>query len=375
MRTRLGRERRHLRNGGSWLALVLLLGACSGGNEAKPEPTGQTGGAPVSAGPVELTGSEHISDPEIAIDGEGTIHVVWVEGLTSEAHVVHRFLRKGQDWSAPVTLSEGYQYNGEPALLTKPDGQVCAFWKATVPEAALYMRCWTNGSWSPTEKAVDPQGLTAEYAPSFAPDGSPLALYGNSSNLIAFAGAPLTANGVSAASPTFAVDASGGYHAAWLQFANQTNELGGLVYRHSGDGGTTWDEPELLNEPQDIDFDQELVADKQGNVHWVSLDGTYRRWTRQDGWGDVARIDAAGLGHARLAVDAQGRARIVRPGTDGVYLAEQRTDGSWTEPALVTSTAGGPVDATSLAIDETGGLHLVWLTTGDNPVLFYAALG
>jgi hypothetical protein len=369
-----------IRPNGRWaigyLVTMLLLSACSGGTERKPPAEGRTAGAAGAARPVELTGAaDNISDPEIGLDGEGTIHVVWVEGLTSEAKIVHRFLAHGQEWSAPQTLTEGYQYNGAPTLVAKPDGQLCVFWKATVPEADLYMRCWANGAWSPTQKAIEPQGLTATYAPGFASDGTPVAVYEIPPDLVGFAGDSLTPDRVTAGRPAFAVDASGGYHTVWLQFAGQTNELGGLVYRHSVDGGATWEKPRLLNDPNDLDFSSALVADKQGGLHWVTVDGSYRHWTSTDGWSAIQVVDAGGLGDARLAADGDGRARIVRPGVEGVYLAQQRDDGTWTDLALIKATAGGPVAVSVLAVDGTGVNHIVWLTTsGNNPVLYYAAL-
>jgi len=358
MRLRSGDGRARWAIAGWCSAVLLLLAGCSA--EKAQTADRPSGGADVRA--FELANSsEPISSPDIAIDVAGTIHVVWVQGSTDRADVMARHLEPGKEWSTPEKLSEGYQYSSE--LLTRPNGQVCAFWKATAPEAALYMRCWADGQWSTAEKAIDPRGLTASYAPAFTPAGTPAALYAVPPNLVALSGTPLTLAGVTAGYPAFAVDAAGGYHAAWLQFANQTGEPGGLVSRYSSDGGTTWADPVVLSESGDAGFDQELVADGQGNVQWISSDGAYRRWTPEDGWGEVTHVGLAGLGQTRLAVDSEGRGLISRTAEDGVYVVKQNEDWTWTDPAPVQGSAGAAAEDAVLAVDAAGRIHVVWLTS------------
>jgi hypothetical protein len=111
-----------------------------------------------------------------------------------------------------------------------------------------------------------------------------------------------------------------------------------MIYRYSDDGGRTWSEPGLLNEQ--VWLTQELVADGQGNVHWLAVDGTYGPWTPTGGWSDAVQTGETGLRTARLAVDAGGRARVVVTAADGLYVAEQGADGTWAEPRLTLAGDG-----------------------------------
>jgi hypothetical protein len=225
------------------------------------------------------------------------------------------------------------------------------------------MRCWTSGEWSTAERAVQPRGLTAVYAPAFTASGTPAAVYAVPPDLVAISDTELTSAGVTAGDPAFAVDAAGGYHAAWLQFANQTKEPSGLVYRYSSDAGKTWADPISLSVDGDTAFHQQLMADRQGNVHWISSSGDYRRWTPRDGWSEVANIVAAEQGAPRLAVDAEGRGRIAFATADGVDVVKQRNDGTWADPTLVPASAGAAVEQAVLTVNASGRVVLVWLTS------------
>lgn len=259
------------------------------------------------------------------------------------------------------------EYNRSPKLLIDPDGGVCAFWQASVPEAALYERCFGEDGWSAAETGVEPRGLTTVFAPAFAPDGSAVATYEIPPGFIGFGDAALTVEGVTAAAPRFAVDSAGGFHVVWVQFADQADESG-MVYRSSSDGGATWSDLERLDETPLLTHD--LVADARGSVHWLHVDGTYRRWTLTDGWSQPAETDSGG----RLALDGDGTAWAVFPGIDGVYLAERQDDEAWSDTRLVEATAGGPVDAAVLAIDAAGVFHLVYVTSGEGSTITYVSL-
>jgi hypothetical protein len=351
------------------LFALVALSACSGETELETAEPGK---------PVETTrqqigepsrvaeGVESLSDPAIAVDGRGIVHLAWVEGLTSEAEIVHRYLSPGDEWSDPETLTEGFEHNGVPTFLVDPEGTACMLWQASAPEAALYQRCFKDRGWSDAETAVEPQGLTAVFAPGIGPDGSLVAAFEIPPSFIGFSGVALTAERVTAGAPALAVDAAGGLHVVWAQFADRKDESG-MVYRYSSDGGTTWSDLERLDETGLLTH--ELLADVQGNVHWLHVDGTYRRWTPTRGWGEPSITDGGG----RLAVDADGRAWAIFPGPDGVYLAHHGNDGGWSDAGVVEGTGGGPVDSAVLAIDTGGFFHIAFVRSGDHPSIIYVA--
>jgi hypothetical protein len=315
-----------------------------------------------------------ISAPAIAVDDGGAVHIAWVQGMTSEARIMHRVLANGTAWSAPADVSEGYEYNGFPRFLTGPDGHTSIFWAATSPEAALYVRRWENGAWAPTEIAVDPVGITATYAPGISPEGDPIAAYGVPPDVVGFDGVELTEDGVTAGSVAFAVDRAGGYHVAWFQFANQTDEPEGIVYRYSRNAGVTWGEPELLSEG--TWSAHELVADAHGQVHWLAMDGTYRRWTPSGGWEPpIDTRTGLSLVEARLAVDTDGLAHVVFATNEGLFIADQDADGAWSEPTSVAGAGDAVAQVAVMAIDESGRSHIAWVTHDPTPTLHYATAG
>jgi hypothetical protein len=366
--------RRHSRSGRRWrsglLVVTLVLGACGNGDTQTERRTGESENGERSGASIAHLGAGGHA-PAIAIDGDGVVHVAWVVGFTSEAEVVHRSLPPGGDWSNEVTVSTGFQYNGGPSLLVKPSGQVCVTWVALAPDTASYIRCWESGGWSPTEIAVPPRGLTATYAPAFAPDGTLHAAWEIPPATIGADDTTLTPDGVTAGSPALAIDAAGGFHVAWLQFANQTDAVEGMAYAYSSDG-TSWEVPARLN-PQGWST-HELIADEQGNVHWLAVDGTYRRWAPSQGWSEAMATGTSGLGNARLAVDPKGLARVVFTAPDGVYVSMQQDAGGWGSPEPVEGSGGVAAETVAVAVDPDGRLHIAWETSGDESEILYTTV-
>jgi hypothetical protein len=331
-------------------------------------------GVPSAARPREpvvlYDGPEAIDRPNLAVDEEGTIHVTWEVGFGNG--VAHRYLPPGEAWSEAEIVSGDHAFAGSPRLIPNPDGNVCLFWSALRPDG-LYVRCWLDGRWSDPEVAEESKGLTAEYAPAFAPDGTPQAVFGIPPSFIGFKEIALTVDGVTAGDPAFAVDAAGGFHAAWRQFANQTEEIGGWVHRYSSDGGVSWGDPESIDEepfggPQ-------LVPDEVGGIHWLGSGGTYRRWTQPNGWGGTVDIDPEAVASSHLTVSPSGLASAVFATPEGVFTATQAENGTWREPELVEVTRGVPSDAAVLAIDAAGRQHLVWRKSAQQPTLLYLMQG
>lgn len=312
--------------------------------------------------------AEHLEAPAVAVDADGVVHTAWVEGLADEARIVHRYLEPGGQWSQPEVLTEETAHNGAPSLVRHPGGRMCAFWGASDPQG-LHLRCFDDGVWSARE-LVEDRGLTASYAPGFAADGTLASVYEVPGWFIGFDGEELTPEDVTPAWPLFAVDTDGRLHAVWGQFASQTGGLTGSVHRFSEDGGETWSDPTLVD--GDVQG-SDLVADDEGNVHWMAGWGGYRRWTPDEGWSELVEADGVtGLNYGRLAIEDGGQVVAVFPASDGLYLAEQRDDGSFSQPWVVAA-GGTAVETAAIAVDEDRVRHLVWIAGGERPAIFYAA--
>jgi hypothetical protein len=342
------------------VGIVIILAACGGGgaNEEtknKEKPRGGAGS--------HLVQAKNLSDPAVAVDDTGVVHVAWLEGLTDQAKVVSRSRAPGKQWSAPETLSTGTTSAGAPVMAPNLEGHACTFWSALTP-SGVYMRCYERGDWSQRHQ-VD--GTYLGYAPGFAPDGSATVLTQGASCCIALGDVELSAPGT-AAGPALAVDSEGRIHVAWWQATAPEGQPTGMVHRVSADGGATFSDPEALDATNS--FGHELVADGQGRAHWLSQDGTYRRWSSGGGWGDaVQSASDSRLGNGRIAVDRDGRAVVVFPARDGVYVAQQSDDGSFAEPRRVRGTRDTSYDAAAVTVDDDRVPQIVAVTSGDQPTL------
>jgi hypothetical protein len=119
-----------------------------------------------------------------------------------------------------------------------------------------------------------------------------------------------------------------------------------------------------------------LVADAHGQVHWLAMDGTYRRWTPSGGWEPpIDTRTGLSLVEARLAVDTDGLAHVVFATNEGLFIADQDADGAWSEPTSVAGAGDAVAQVAVMAIDESGRSHIAWVTHDPTPTLHYATAG
>jgi hypothetical protein len=86
----------------------------------------------------------------------------------------------------------------------------------------------------------------------------------------------------------------------------------------------------------------------------------YRKWTPAGGWGEARQLAASEESgpNPDLAVDAEGRARVVWERFDGARYTAQAADGAWTQPVkLSESESSWP----QIAVDTNGVSHVVWV--------------
>jgi hypothetical protein len=313
-----------------------------------------------------------VQAPAIAVDADGIVHVVWVEGHTSDAVLVARSLSAGGEWSEPVTLSGEQSSPSQHFLERDPDGNVCVFWDS-IEASSVLQRCYGNEAWSGSDR-LGGRALGG-FEPAFDTDGDPIFLAAGASCCIVFDEVTLSAESPeTSGAPAMAVDSEGRLHAVFVQQSGPDDTELGMVHRMSADGGETWSQPEVFDSVGAATH--EVVSDADGRVHWFSSAGTYHRWTDDHGWSNADEPNGdEGLGSARLAVDSEGLAVAVFAGdADGVYLAKQEEDGTFGSPRLVSGTSGTDHEAVVVAVGDDGTIHLVALTASDDKTLTYLAV-
>jgi serine/threonine protein kinase len=123
---------------------------------------------------LNLTNNPGRSDEPVALaDRSGNLHVIWrdtslrTDGLGED--LLYRQRSAAGEWFANVTnLSEGFDlFYGDPQLLERPDGAVCAFWSgariSTDPTTiGLYQRCLINNNWEEAAAIKSGAGLAGQ---------------------------------------------------------------------------------------------------------------------------------------------------------------------------------------------------------------------
>ncbi len=311
---------------------------------------------------------------KLAFDAAGALHLIWLDtSLSTTGSVFHRQLGPDGQWTDTENLSEAFGYvYGSLALLRHPDGYVCAFWHGALGSTDLgfYSRCQTAAGW--TEPALI-ERFGSEFAVAFTPAGAPAVLAWRPNDI--YFGEVELSDDVTSANLVFAVDAAGGYHAAWQRLGQPFS----IAYRYSPDGGQTWDALQALSEAgsEPDGLGEQLVADASGGVHaaWRGYDGLYyRRWTATGGWEPaVELLQTAPNGALALAVDADARAHAVWQNvTAGVWYARQDSSGVWEAPRqLAPDYANWGANGPALAIDDGGTPHMVWKNEAIGDDLYY----
>lgn len=345
------------------------VAALQGTPRPPPEPTTAPQATQPPLDGVNVSNNPGLSaNPHLAFDDQGVLHLIWEDNSlrAPKTDILHRQRTPAGEWSETESLTADFDtIIGNLSLQHRPTGEVCAFWyggsspPGTSLPLGLYVRCLGEGGEAAELVAA---GISAQFAPAFAPDGA--------AQTLVIRGRSLTLGGVEVADgealingAALAVDRAGGYHAVWLRQGTPFS----LEYRFSNDGGMTWQPGETLTDETNRPLTTlNLVADDQGRVHLVWSSGArvlYRRRTPDGGWEATTDVtqgrpgnNSANIG---LVVGADGLVHVLWQGHQGLYTTHQQPDGSWDEPYLVTEMPGG-WPGPAIAVDEQGGRHIVW---------------
>ena len=297
---------------------------------------------------VSVPGEALAGFPEVAIDAENNLHLVWIGQRTvyhskapaTEAASTHA-------WSTPVPVAQGNLPRTHPVDIAIDAASVIHVLLAdnTYEGAARVTRSLDGGaSWQPLQDVSPPSD-------------------------------PLES---SISRVRLMVDAMDRLHATWQ--SNQAEGYGQAVYyARSVDSGQTWDPPERFGyrDPGEIFVEYLSLASRGENeLHAFYVDGgTVGRWHRisLDGgetWSAAQHIitDMEGInGYMAPVVDGAGRLHLVinmrtMEQVVGIYHAVW-LEGNWSavRPVDVTSPAAPSAHATAAVLQLGNEIHVVYV--------------
>jgi hypothetical protein len=346
------------------------------GLTATPSGATATGAAPLE---VNLSATGQADMPRLAIDKQGTLHLIWLDtSARNTGDVLHLQQAAGGSWSKAESLTSDFEtIYRDLSLIRDADGNICALFSAAKSSSdpatiGLYERCQAGATWSPAVKLPITQqtGLTLRgYSPARGADGTVHAAFVTSVGTVYFDDVQLSTADATAGGPSLVIDKAGGYHVTWVDLgatSGTTTSAATVQYRFSADQGKNWQDPQTLSTDQNAPSGgTTLVADDNGNVQllWGDSNIYYRLWKPTGGWGAAAGLAGEQTGpNPSLAMDAQGLARVVWENRNGLPYVLQASGGAWSAPRAISNLESVEPQ---IVIDAAGASRVAWVANKD----------
>ncbi|NTU85127.1 MAG: glycosyl hydrolase [Chloroflexales bacterium] len=269
--------------------------------------------------PFDVAEAAHFSwFPDLAVDAEGGVHVIWASGDAGPADsenppettdlLRYRVLRAGA-WSAvnDILFTGTGGYTVRNSVVAGRDGRLHVLVRMhtqVYATSAPWDEAWSARSWS----------------------------------------APVLLSGEVAYYTALAADSTNTLHALWSEAVQGQDtqsvclNCSDLFYRRSSDGGQTWSEPRNLSSTVEGENRPQLRVDGHDRLHAV--------WDLGVDW-------YAGAGTPKA----------------GVYRRSDDSGQTWTAPMIFTA-GGRPVQQTSLAVTGEGNPFVVFRDTESDRIYF-----
>jgi len=225
----------------------------------------------------------------LAIDGSGTIHVVWDDDTPGNFEIYYRRSSDGgATWSAAKRLTWNSGESRFPAIAIDGSGTIHIVWDDNTPGSAeIYYKGSTDGgsTWSPAKRLTWTSGgsydavLAIESSNTihvvwfdFTPGNVELYYKRSSDGGATWSAASrLTSNSGGSYCPAIARDGSDAIHVVW---EDQTPGFSEIYYKKSTDGGTTWSQDNRLTWNSGTSADPVIAIDTNSIIHVVWFDHT-----------------------------------------------------------------------------------------------------
>ena len=352
--------------------------------------------------PTRLTwNSGDSSEPSIAVDSAGCVHVFWYNDDPGNEEIFYkRSTDGGTTWSGRTRITSNSGNSYLPSAAADSANKIHLVWQDSSPgnDEILYKSSTDGGvTWSSLTRLTWSTGCTID--PVVAADsGTGIHVvysdYKSSKRDIYYKRSTDSGSTWSAITrlcwtfsnsdkPSIAIDSSGGIHVVWEDYSPMNYDV---YYKRSTDGGTTWSTLNRLTWNTGESQAPVICADSGSGIHVVWYDNTpgnyeifYKRSTDYGAsWSGTSRYtwNTGWSNYSVIAAGPSGGIHILwsddTPSNIELYYRNS-TDGgtTWSGLNRVTWNAGYSFDA-SIATDSSGGVHVVWIDSTPGPhTLFY----
>jgi uncharacterized repeat protein (TIGR01451 family) len=317
---------------GDWLAGGVVTPAVTDTTRHTGDHAALLGQSLAFALPVNVSNSsDHSGQPQMAVDGSGTVHIVWNEYGATSSDLYHTWRGSDGTWSSPQNISNSPSSPGAGNWLLAVDGSgalhvVWVQWVQLDPDI-YYARRGSDGTWS-----------------------SPVSLYNASDSFGSIT--------------QLVADRSGAVHMMWVESPD-------IYYARRGSDGT-WSDPEYV--PSGGAFYPQLAVGQDGTVHvawsheFMSLIHYARRANDGTWFGPETVFDYPPdypVENADVVVDGDGAVHVMwstLAEEPDIFYARRGTDGIWSGPESISNSPGMSQwgGLPQVAIDESGTVHVVW---------------
>ena len=309
---------------------------------------------------ISSDSSQRSSNPEIAIDAAGNVHIVWYDDPIqhpSDRDVYYRLWNRNyQNWTATELLSTISIYDSDhPSITVDNKSNVHVAWSDRTDylgagdDRDIFYRCWNASitSWSSIE-VVSTESVNASYSLSIDTDNA------------------------------------GNVHIAWYDksdYAGAGEDMD-VFYKFRNKTSSSWNLTEVVSTESTSDsYWVSLAVCESDNVHIVWSDETdylgagsdadifYKFFNKtSSSWNltEVVSITSSGTAwHPSLGIDSENNIHIawmdaVSVIYDIYYKLWNSTQQRWETSIMVSSESTGYSVAPALAVDESGNIHIVW---------------
>jgi len=354
---------------------------------------------------LTYTGSNCSTTPpsgrSVVSDTSGFLHVVWKQGGGLSGDLWYRRRRVG--WDFPILLAEstaiGGDLNTSFSVATDGFGDVYVAWgdvRFGYSNSEIYCRTSTDdgGNWGPEVRLTNAPGRSV--SPSLVALGTTVHVvwldyratptgqvyYKRKASGIWGQDTALTADSDTLSYPTIACDSSGRVFVAWWRARNRKGEMWFKRYNGaSWEPGIRLSQDTLLNGWSPYLPSLAVSGDGVINLFWNSGNEEIYYKKSSDGgatWGPDVRLtyDLAESWWPSGATGPGGRVQVVwadgRTNGMGDIFFKESTDGgqSWSPDSQLTTDSSESWCPT-LAVDPSGGLHVVWMDSRDTVFQVY----
>ncbi len=311
-------------------------------------------------------------NPDIAIDNNGVIHVIWQDssdiGFGNDQEIFY-INNTGVGWSNPIVISDDQNlWNNEssqyPSIAIDNNDVIHVVWHDN-----------TNGEWG-----VDTEIMYTNYTTS------------GWSNATVISDDYTGWNDDQSLVPKIATDINGTVHVVWYDDTNGKWGTDWEIMYANYTTSTSWSNATAISDiygwNDQSSFWPDIATDSNGTVHVVWFDDTNGEWGNDreimymnhtsTGWSNASVISDDNTGwndglseQPDITVDKDGIIHVVwQDSTDGTWGTDQEimyskyTVTGWSNIEVISDDSSGWNDDTSInptiLTDENGVVHVVW---------------